>query len=343
MTHAHRLLRLALWLALIGPISLAAQQGTRPSGARSPDQKGAAREVKLSRLADSLSNYLVFPPIGDSAFVVASRNKRMLIDIGRVDAEVRKDSTKAAAYREAVEKRSPVKVGTKFTVRGAWGAEEVTATSVDVWNGRIVLRFTGSAALDSLAHGKTAVVATAVVAARGVASGAVGSLAGGFATAAPAVPAKTDSCDRAKPLSIELAARVTFVRDSLLDELRKGPQPLYERLKKKLSLSSSQVAGCFGSTGRVALVASLKAANTEWVREKLVIIDESGKVTALRVNDLRFRAHELLQAFDADGDGVDDLATRATTERAGATTVLRLDLKGKKVTRFAQGFSWEEM
>jgi hypothetical protein len=40
---------------------------------------------------------------------------------------------------------------------------------------------------------------------------------------------------------------------------------------------------------------------------------------------------------------VDDLATRATTERAGATTVLLLDLKGKKLVRFAQGFSWEEM
>jgi hypothetical protein len=319
-----------LTVALTAPLSLAAQQNGRPTAAPlpapSPVQKAVTREVKLSRLADSLSNYLVFPPIGDTAFVVASRNKRMLVDIGRVDAEVRKDSAKAAAFREAVEKRSPVTVGTKFMLRAPWGVEEVTATGVDVWNGRIVLRISGSSAMDSLARGKNTVVATAVVAAAGAAGAA-----------------KTDSCDRVKPLSPELSARVTVVRDSLLDELRKGPQPLYERLKKKMSLATSQVTGCFGGTGRVALVASLKAANNEWVREKLVIIDEAGKLTSLRINDLRFRAHELIQAFDADGDGVDDLATRATTERAGATTVLLLDLKGKKLVRFAQGFSWEEM
>ena len=336
MTNAPRVPRLALTLCLAAPISLAAQQGAQPAAAPAPvappTQKAMTRDVKLSRLADSLSNYLVFPPIGDTAFVVASRNKRMLVDIGRVDAEVRKDSARAAAYREAVEKRSPVTVGRKFTLRGPWGVEEVTATGVESWNGRIVLRIAGSPTMDSLARGKNTVVATAVVAT----AGAVGA-------AGAAGAAKTDSCDRVKPLSPELAARVTFVRDSLLDELRQGPQPLYERLKKNMSLTTSQVTGCFGGTGRVAFVATLKAANTEWVREKLVIIDESGKLTALRINDLRFRAHELLQAFDADGDGVDDLATRATTERAGATTVLLLDLKGKKVVRFAQGFSWEEM
>ena len=330
MTYTPRIPRLALTLCLAAPVSLAAQQNGRSAAAPLPApstvQKAVTREVKLSRLADSISNYLVFPPIGDTAFVVASRNKRMLVDIGRVDAEVRKDSAKAAAYREAVEKRSPVTVGTKFMLRAPWGVEEVTASGVDVWNGRIVLRITGSAAMDSLARGKNTVVAIAVV-----------------ATAGAAAAAKTDSCDRVKPLSPELAARVTVVRDSLLDELRKGPQPLYERLKTKLSLTTSHVTGCFGGTGRVALVASLKAANTEWVREKLVIIDEAGKLTSLRINDLRFRAHELLQAFDADGDGVDDLATRATTERAGATTLLLLDLKGKKLVRFAQGFSWEEM
>jgi hypothetical protein len=332
VTYTPRILRLALTLCLAAPVSLAAQQNGRSAAAPLPApstvQKAVTREVKLSRLADSLGNYLVFPPIGDTAFVVASRNKRMLVDIGRVDAEVRKDSAKAAAYREAVEKRSPVTVGTKFMLRAPWGVEEVTASGVDVWNGRIVLRITGSATMDSMARGKNTVVAMALVT-----TGAVGA----------AFAAKTDSCDRVKPLSPELAARVTFVRDSLLDELRKGPQPLYERLKKKLSLTTSQVTGCFGGTGRVALVASLKAANNEWVREKLVIIDEAGKLTSLRINDLRFRAHELIQAFDADGDGVDDLATRATTERAGATTVLLLDLKGKKLVRFAQGFSWEEM
>jgi hypothetical protein len=295
---------------------LAAQQGAAP--------KPVPREAKLSRLADSISNFLVFPPVSDTAFVVSSRNKRMLVDIGRIDAEVRRDSARAGAYREAVEKRSPVPLGTKFTLRGPWGMEEVTASAVDTWNGRIVLRVSGSAAMDSLARSKSTLVATALVTPAGM-----------------KVTPQADSCDRVQPLPAELVARVAAVRDSLLDELRKGPQPLYDRLKKKMTLTTSQVSGCFG-TGRVALVATLKAANTEWVREKLVIIDGAGKATAIRVNDLRFRAHELLQAFDADGDGVDDLATRATTERAGATTVLLLDVKGKRLVRFAQGFAWEE-
>ena len=106
-------------------------------------------------------------------------------------------------------------------------------------------------------------------------------------------------------------------------------------------LATSQGAGCFGAS-RVALAVSLKAGNVEWVREKIVLIEPGGKVTAIKVNDFRFRAHDLLLAFDADGDGIDDLATRATTERAGATTVLVLDLKAKKLTRLATGFAWED-
>ncbi|HVT41099.1 MAG TPA: hypothetical protein VHE78_18830 [Gemmatimonadaceae bacterium] len=126
-----------------------------------------------------------------------------------------------------------------------------------------------------------------------------------------------------------------------MQELRTGPQPPYERLQRKLSFASSQVVGCFGAA-RVALSVSLKAGNTEWVRERIVLIDTLGKVTSLRVTDYRFRAHELLVAFDADGDGIDDIATRATAERAGATTVLSLDLKTRRLTRLVAGFAWED-
>jgi len=73
-----------------------------------------------------------------------------------------------------------------------------------------------------------------------------------------------------------------------------------------------------------------------------VVIDPVGKVTALKVSDFRFRAHELLLAFDADGDGTDDLATRALTEHQGATTILLVDLKGKKAIRLSAGFAWED-
>jgi hypothetical protein len=39
---------------------------------------------------------------------------------------------------------------------------------------------------------------------------------------------------------------------------------------------------------------------------------------------------------------VDDLATRATTERAGGTSVLRLDLAKRRAERVAAGFAWEQ-
>ena len=249
----------------------------------------------------------------------------MLVDIGRVDTEVRRDSSRAAAYREAVAKRTSVPIGARFRLHTSWGVEDVTASAVDSWNGRIVLRLAGSPRLDSAANGKATVIATAERS----------------DNTAMAVTAGADSCVRGTPLDAALAARVTQVRDSLVQELRSGTQPAYERLQRKMSITTSQVAGCFGAA-RVALAVSLKAGNVEWVREKIVLIEPGGKVTPIKVNDFRFRAHDLLLAFDADGDGIDDLATRATTERAGATTVLVLDLKAKKLTRLTAGFAWED-
>ena len=278
--------------------------------------------VRLSPLADSISAFLVFVPAGESSFTVASRNKRVFVDIGRVDVEVRRDSSRAVAYREAVTKRSPIPVGARFRVHGAWGAEDVTAMGIDAWNGRIVLRVTGSPTLDSLARDKAPLIAVAF-------------------RADSETPPAADSCDRKSPLAPELVTRVAVVRDSIERDLRSAPPPPYERLQKKMSVASSQVVGCFGAA-RVALAVSLKAGNVEWVRERIVLVDSTGAAHALRVSDFRFRAHELLQAFDADGDGIDDLATRATTERAGATTVLTLDLKRWRLSRLTTGFAWED-
>ena len=307
--------------AAVGSGSAYAQSSKPPAAPTKVDHAPA----QLSPLADSISTYLVFAPLGDVWFTASSRGKKMLVDIGRVDAEVRRDSSRAAAYREAVAKRTSVPIGAKFRLHTSWGVEDVTATAVDSWNGRIVLRLAGSPRLDSVARGKTTVIAAA-------------ERSDNSASAAATV---ADSCVRGTPLDAALAARVTQVRDSLVRELRSGTQPAYERLQRKMSIATSQVAGCFGAS-RVALAVSLKAGNVEWVREKIVLIEPGGKVTAIRVNDFRFRAHDLLLAFDADGDGIDDLATRATTERAGATTVLVLDLKAKKLTRLTTGFAWED-
>lgn len=312
----------SLTLAVALGSGLAFAQPSKPLATTAQVDHAPAR---LSPLADSISNYLVFAPLGDVWFTASSRGKRMLVDIGRVDTEVRRDSSRAAAYREAVAKRTSVPIGAKFRLHTSWGVEEVTASAVDSWNGRIVLRLAGSPRLDSAASGKTTVIATAERS----------------DNTASAVVAVADSCVRGIPFDAALAARVTQVRDSLVQELRSGTQPAYERLQRKMSIATSQVAGCFGAA-RVALAVSLKAGNVEWVREKIVLIEPGGKVTPIKVNDFRFRAHDLLLAFDADGDGIDDLAARATTERAGATTVLVLDLKAKKLTRLTAGFAWED-
>ena len=76
--------------------------------------------------------------------------------------------------------------------------------------------------------------------------------------------------------------------------------------------------------------------------EPFVIVDPLGKATPVRISDFRFRAHDLLHAVDVNGDGIDDLATKASTEHAGATTLLALDLKARKANRFAAGFAWED-
>ncbi len=295
-----------------------------PAKAAAPVRVASAppKQARLSPLADSIAGFIVLAPEGESSFTVASRNKRMLVDIGRVDIEVRKDSARAAAFREAVMKRSRISIGARFRVRGPWGAEDATVTGIDAWNGRVALRLSGSPMFDSLARQKTPVIAVA------------------FRTDSAAPPV-ADSCDRTSPLAAQLAARVALVRDSIERDLRAGPPPPYERLQKKMAVTSSQVIGCFGPA-RVALAVSLKAGNVEWVRERIVLVDTTGKAHALRVSDFRFRAHELLQAFDADGDGIDDLATRATTERAGATTLLALDLTHWRLSRLTAGFAWED-
>jgi hypothetical protein len=59
------------------------------------------------------------------------------------------------------------------------------------------------------------------------------------------------------------------------------------------------------------------------------------------VSDIRFKAHEALRAFDADGDGVDDLAAKGRGERMGGTVVLRLDPAKRRLEYLTGGFGWE--
>ena len=288
---------------------------------------------------DSVRPYLVFAPAGESWFVAASRGKRMLLDIGRVDLEVRKDSAVAQAYRTAVAAAAPVPVGTTFTLRAPWGEETVRASAVDTWNGRIVLVLAGSAAMDSAAQGRAPVTASAFR--LPPARGGSARPGGVDAPVAPPMPADSLACVRT-PLAGPLAERVRVLRDSLERVLRAAGPPPFERLTRRLSAHSSRVPGCFGE-GRVLLAVSLRANGAEWTRERVVLVDSAGRATPLAVDDLRFKVHDLLHAVDADGDGVDDVATIGRTFRAGGTTVLRYDVQRRRLVRLAAGFVWEDL
>lgn len=308
--------------------------------------RDTASSRRLSPSADSVAPYLVFAPTRERQFVAAVRNSQWLLDVGRMDLDVRKDSAKARAFRDAASVLSPVAPRAVFRLWWANGVEDVVVDSFAVYNGRIVMKVFGSAALDSAARAKGSPTAFAVRA-----DSATPPVATTCAlrvepdsASKEAQAALTPAERRAQAATVKsadsiYAARVAFVRDSLDVELRASPPP-YERLQRRMKAASSQVRGCFG-TARRALVVSVRAGDAEWVRERLVLIAPDGAVTPLRVDDLRFRAHELLAALDADGDGVDDLAVKGTTHRAGGTAILRVDLAAKRAERLAAGFVWE--
>ena len=275
------------------------------------------RVPRLSPLADSISRTLVFMVRGRDTFTAAVRAKRLLIDLGRVDAKL-KTPQQLAAYHEAVRAHAPLRVGEVFRLRGPWGAERAKVKGFDVWNGRIVATLELSSHLDSLARARDPLVAVATR---------------GDTTIAP------DSCAR-DSLGGPLARRVKQVGDSVELILRGDTTSMPERLRHSVRVQRSQVTGCFGGSRALVLV-SASAGGYEWVREVALLIDPSGSSTPLRVRDPNFGAHEALHALDADGDGVDDVATRARRERGGGTSILRVDVTGKRLDRVTSGFVWE--
>jgi hypothetical protein len=340
-------------------VAAACGGGSAGAGAASPEDSAArhtadsaavmaaahdsASSLRLSPSADSVAPYLVFAPTGERHFVAAVRNSQWLLDVGRMDLDVRKDSAKARAFREAAPVMSPVAPRAVFRLSWAKGAEDVVVDSFSVYNGRIVMRVYGSAALDSAARVKGSPTAFALRAGRAAPPVATACELrvepDSAAMAALTSEERRTTAAAQKSADSTYAARVAFVRDSLDAELRANPPP-YDRLRRRMKTTSSQVRGCFG-TARRALVVSVRAGDAEWVRERLVLIAPDGGATPLRVDDLRFHAHELLSALDADGDGVDDLAVKGTTHRAGGTAILRVDLEKKRAERLAAGFVWE--
>lgn len=283
----------------------------------------------LSPLADSIAEYLVVVPADRAWFTAASRGRRMLVDLGRIDMRLGTDSSSRAAYDEAMRGISPLPLGTPLRLRGPWGSDDVKVSGFDVWHGRIVARVAGSRQLDSLARATDMLPATAT---RIVAS-----------VSTPVDSARVQPTPAAcvHDTSSVLATRALAVRDSLARYLTDSVAVPYERMAASVRIVSWWTPGCFGPA-QALVVASKRTPDMDFAVERGVLVDSLGAVTTLRFSDFRFKAHDALYVFDADGDGVDDLAAKGYGDRSGGLTILRLDPTARRLTRLTSGFAWEQ-
>src|SRR6185437_3322418 len=238
--------------------------------------------TRLSPLADSISGYMTFLARIQRVFVAASRAKRLLVDVGRV----------------AAKELSPLRMGDTVLLRGPWGAADATISGFEPWNGRITATLDLPPDVDSLAHEKETLVAVAMP------------------TDSATAPV-ADTCSRAAP-DPALAARVNAVRDSLTKLVQADTAGWPPSAIKSERVHASQAMGCFGPA-RVLLFVNASGDAAAFVRESAVLLDSAGAVIPLAVLDRRFRAHDAIRAFDADGDGVDDVAALGRADRVGGT------------------------
>lgn len=309
-------------------------------------------ETPLSPLADSIANLLVFVPRDRAWFSAASRGRHMLLDIGRADLSIKGDSVMRAAYMEAVSRLSPLGLGTMLRVRAPYSIDEkVKVTGFDLWNGRIVARISVSRLLDSLARAEDMLPATAIrldTASTGAATKPDTAHGATVSTATITAPGKRDSALAAPPpacvrdtLPTMLATRAIAIRDSLVRFLADSATPLYERQVASARILSWWVPGCFG-IGRALVVANKRTPEMDFAVERVALVDSVGSVVPIRIVDLRFHAHDPLYVFDADGDGIDDLAARGHGDRSGGLTIMRLDPATRRFVRLVSGFAWEQ-
>ncbi|MGH7710167.1 MAG: hypothetical protein ACREOG_02725 [Gemmatimonadaceae bacterium] len=292
---------------------------------------------RLTPLADSLTRFFVFVPITQRWFAAASRGQRMLVDIGRVDTTIGDNPVRQAAFKEAVAKLAPIGRGDRLRLRGPWGSDDVTVRGFDVWSGRIVATLDAPTHVDSLARERDWLPAVAV-------------------RSDSAQSSTSRACNTTIPPTLN--STLTRVKDSVVKVLRAAPDlPRITRLANSLKDASSRIGGCFENAAAIMLV-TLYAGDYEWVRERAFAVDTLGGVRQVTVRDLRFKAHEMLGAFDADEDGDDDVAARGRVTRAGALVVLRLvdgppvgccargappvpNVPASRLERAAAGFAWE--
>lgn len=302
----------------------------------------------LSPVADSIASRLVFVPTDRSWFPVASRGHHMLVDIGRVDLTLKTDSASRAGYVEAVTRLSPIPVGAVLRLRAPYSIDEqVKVVGFDIWRGRIVAKVSASHLLDSLAKAEDWLPAVAIrtdTAPRprpptDTSPHATTSVAT-LAVHADSVPPAPPACVR-DTLPTDIATRAIAVRDSLVRFLTDSAKPPYDRQLSTAKIQSWWVPGCFG-IGRALIIANKHTPEMDFAVERVALLDSTGKTVPLRMADLRFHAHDPLYVFDADGDGIDDLAARGHGDRSGGLTILRLDVATKRFVRLVSGFAWEE-
>jgi hypothetical protein len=341
-----------------------AQQGSTGKTEQGGGGGGGSRmhrhgERPLSPVADSIANGLVFVPRDRTWFPVASRGRHMVIDIGRVDLPLKMDSVTRAGYLEAVTRLSPLPLGTVLHLRAPYAIDEqAKVTGFDVWHGRIVARLSVSHVLDSLARAEDMLPAAATrfdtvarvpaigdttqhattIATTVTSAGSTTSTAGAHTDSLP--PGPPAACVR-DTLPTDLTTRAIAVRDSLVRFLTDSAKPPYDRQLATAKVQSWWVPGCFG-IGRALIIANKRTPEMDFAVERVALLDSTGKTVPMRFVDLRFHAHDPLYVFDADGDGIDDLAARGLGDRSGGLTILRLDLATRRFVRLVSGFAWEQ-
>jgi hypothetical protein len=313
-------------------VALAVASSTACAGREAPAAQPQARRSdsaqadttsggipSASPIVDSIAEALVFVPRNQTWFTAAARGKRMLLDLGRVDLEVRRDSARAAHYRALVAGRAPIRAGARLRLHGPWGSDDATVTGFDTWNGRIVAVLAVPARVDSLVKRIEPLPAAAVRNEQPAES------------AGP--PCSRDS------VTLAHAQRLDALRDSVEQALRTSVGNIpYERLADDVVVRTTLAHGCFAG-GRTVMLSSLRAGSFEYVRERAYLIADDGGITPLRFAGSPWRAHEAIYALDADGDGTDDLAVRGSSNRAGGTVIFTLN--GNRLARLTGGFNWE--
>jgi hypothetical protein len=296
----------------------------------------------LTEAEQQVADGVVFAPSITERFLVAARNKRLLVDVGRVDLDVKKDTKLLPIVRRVTARVGPLSHVTHVRVRGTWGSETDSITGYDVWNGRVVAVLAVGPATDSLLKRNAPLVgvATRVSPADSASPASVAaSPAPAPAASAPATaPPPAAACVRDSAVT-PYAARVAAVRDSLVRWVSDSLRPSYAATAR-LAVRGDTASGCFGPW-RAIVVVTTRTSAFDWSDERSLLVLPDGKPVSARLRDLRLRTHESLVAFDADGDGIDELATRGLAPRMGAQSVLKLDPATRRFSRFASGFAWE--